>query len=560
MGSIGDRVGRYEVLDPLSAGGVGEVYVCRATGALGFERLFAVKVLRAEAHDRVSSRAAFIDEARIVSQVSHPNVAAVIDFGAEPDGRLYLVMEFVAGLTLAQLIRAGRPLSPGAVAHVLAEIAHGLAAAHSARDPQGARLGVVHRDISPQNVMLGFSGEVKIIDFGIALTRDRLTPDTVDGGIKGKPRYMAPEQLDGSTVDHRCDLFALGVVGFELLTRTHLFSGRSMTEILRAVDRCQVDPGRLTTAEVPAALSAIVLRCLRRAPEERFQTAEDLARALEEAAHALERRPVRPLLRELLAEDGAAFEQRVRAWQRRSTEVVPARAEGESTVDQHPPDELRTRAPDEPSTTQPSPTRVPRHARAPWAPVVAVAIVAVASAAGWAAYERVVPRVALVTEPARDAAATSAAATPTNGAPRGATVAQTPSSTSADPRGPVVELPSTPEDHDAPAQRADAARSRAAPRGARTPRDRSPGAAAPADARSAATAPAMPRGSVRALAHPWAYVTIDGDAPRPTPVRVELDVGSHTVVFVDPVDRAVRYRAELEVAAGQEVVVRAPGR
>ena len=204
--------GDTEILARLSTGGMGEVLLGRRHGALGFEKLCAVKTIRGDLTSRADFRAMFLDEARLVARLDHPSIAQVYDFGEE-GSTLYLAMEYVPGVPLSQLLKAGRaPFPPSIAARMIADVLRGLHYAHEVTDVSGQPLGVVHRDVSPQNIILTFEGRMKILDFGIAITKDREAPDTAVGVLKGKPSYMAPEHLRGGAVDRRADVFSASVV------------------------------------------------------------------------------------------------------------------------------------------------------------------------------------------------------------------------------------------------------------------------------------------------------------------------------------------------------------
>lgn len=279
------RFGAYEVIRPLSSGGMGSVYVGARAGVHGFRKKVAIKTLRLELAESEASRTAFHDEAHLLSRIDHPNIGQVYDYG-EQDGVLYLVMELVDGVSLSQVLTAHGRLPPRAAVQVMAQVARALHAAHSAVGDDGHTLGVVHRDVSPQNILLTAGGAVKLIDFGIALARDRLTPTTVDA-IKGKPAYMAPEQLMSEPLDARCDVFAAAVVLHEMLTGTALFARDTFHETVTAVLHTTPHPVSRTVPELPEALDRLVLHGLERDPKNRVRSALDFAQALEDLAQSL---------------------------------------------------------------------------------------------------------------------------------------------------------------------------------------------------------------------------------------------------------------------------------
>ncbi len=227
----------------------------------------------------------FFDEARIGALLDHPNIVRVIEVGQDDDG-YFLVMEPVQGKPLSKVLRraagAKRPLGHAQAAFIVGQAANGLGYAHALTDASGAPLNIVHRDISPQNILVSFGGAVKVIDFGVASALGRIT-ETIPGGLKGKIEYMSPEQASGDIADRRSDIFALGVVLWETLSGRRLFRRRTELETMRAiVDEPIPRPPR--AASVPPRLEDIVMRALEREPEERFQDAHEMALLLQQHA------------------------------------------------------------------------------------------------------------------------------------------------------------------------------------------------------------------------------------------------------------------------------------
>ncbi len=276
------RFGNYEILFELKSGGMGAVLLGRRRGPGAFEQLVAIKTIRPEYAQTAAVRAMFLDEAAILARLGHPGVATVHDFGEE-GGTLYMVMEYVAGIALRDL----HQVPPIVAARAIADAARGLHAAHEARDPAGHPLGLVHRDISPDNLMLGYDGHVKVIDFGIALVKNRQAPVTEFGTVKGKPPYMSPEQVKNEPMDRRSDVFSLGVVTWELLTGQALFDGDSIYAIAYAVENQEiVPPSRVLGSPLPTGLDAAVMAALARDPEQRTPTAAAFAEALDGVVQA----------------------------------------------------------------------------------------------------------------------------------------------------------------------------------------------------------------------------------------------------------------------------------
>ncbi|MEM9488208.1 MAG: serine/threonine-protein kinase, partial [Myxococcota bacterium] len=271
------KLGDYEILRDLESGGMGTVSLARKRGAGGFEKLFAIKVMRRELRELDAVRQMFLDEAQLLARIAHSAVAQVYDFG-EHDGSLYLVMEYVEGVNVRDLIDCAPP--PAVSARVVAAACRGLHAAHELSDLAGTPMNVVHRDVSPENLMLTFDGRVKVLDFGIALMRDRRAPATEFGAIKGKPPYLAPEQVTNQTIDRRTDVFAAGIVLHELITGEPVFRGDSVFAVARAIELAPIAPPSQLRGALPDGLDQAVLRALARAPDDRYPTALAMAEEL----------------------------------------------------------------------------------------------------------------------------------------------------------------------------------------------------------------------------------------------------------------------------------------
>lgn len=278
----GTTIGRYCLLQRLATGGMAELYLACAEGLAGFQRLVVVKhVLPHLARDPDFVKL-FLNEARIAATLAHPNIVQVTDIG-EAGGDYFYVMEFVHGRNARELLREGAqregiPLDV-AVTIVLGA-AEALAHTHAAADVSGARLGLIHRDVSPANLLVSYEGGVKLTDFGIAKASEQ-NNDTIGGAMKGKVGYMSPEQCRGGKVDQRSDIFALGVVLFELSTCQRLFYGHNDFAVLNAVVAGEFDPPTERVPDYPPELEDIVMRALATAPEERYQTAEAFRDALQ---------------------------------------------------------------------------------------------------------------------------------------------------------------------------------------------------------------------------------------------------------------------------------------
>src|SRR5262245_25769333 len=255
-------ISAFEILTKLSSGGMGDVLLARRHGAHGFEKLLAVKTIRGDLARRPDIRAMFLDEARLVARLDHPAIANVYDFGEE-DGTLYLAMEYVAGIALNKLLVKRQAALPPVVAlRIAAEVCRGIHAAHELTDLEGKNLGVVHRDLSPGNLILTFDGHMKILDFGIAYLHNRESPDTQVGELKGKPSYMAPEQLRAERVDRRSDLYSLSVVLHEMLTGRKLFTKNNVVATVLAVERGDVPKPSELHSVLPKELDPIIMKGL----------------------------------------------------------------------------------------------------------------------------------------------------------------------------------------------------------------------------------------------------------------------------------------------------------
>jgi len=279
----GSRLGDSELLLRIGRGGMATVWVARERAQRGEEdRLVAVKAMLPELAEEAEFVRMFLDEVRLVRAIRHPNVVIVYDVG-EHEGIMWMSMEWVEGESLHTLIaEAGkrRAIPPEMAVKVIADAAAGLHAAHELKDEQGTLRGVVHRDISPHNILIGTNGVVKLVDFGVAKAIGRVSEATRAGQLKGKFGYMSPEQARGKPIDRRSDVFALGIVLFELTTSRRLFRGDSDIETLKLVISSRIPRPTSFDPTYPPELERIVMKALDRDPLQRYQTALDFERDL----------------------------------------------------------------------------------------------------------------------------------------------------------------------------------------------------------------------------------------------------------------------------------------
>ena len=290
-GAAPARLGRYELLARLAAGGMGEIFLARLEGAAGFEKLFVIKRILPHLADDERFRAMLISEARIASMMAHANICQVYELG-ETGGQLYIAMEYLEGVTLLPLLRKllkqGSALDLGFVAGVIQQATDALHYAHELRERGGDTLGIVHRDVTPTNLFLTDTGVVKVLDFGIAKVKD-VSASTQAGTVKGKYAYMAPEQLRGAEVDRRADVFALGVVVYEMLALRRLFQRKTDYLTFRAVLEQPIMDVRRYRPSCPDALAAALIRALDRDPASRFDTARQFGTAVVDAVASVQR-------------------------------------------------------------------------------------------------------------------------------------------------------------------------------------------------------------------------------------------------------------------------------
>jgi serine/threonine protein kinase len=306
-------IGRYAIFDRIAAGGMASVHVGRLLGEAGFFRTVAIKRLHAQFALDPDFVAMFLDEARICARIRHQNVVPTLDVVAR-DGELFLVMEYVEGESVSQLLaaskRKGQTPPPSVVASIICGVLHGLHAAHEAKSDKGEPLGIVHRDVSPQNVLVGTDGIARVLDFGVAKAVGRLHT-TRDGAVKGKLAYMAPEQIQGDLVSVRTDVFAASVVLWEALTGQRLFQAEHEARRMHMILHEPLRSPRELTPEVSPELDSVVMRGLERKSDARYSSALEMAEALERAVPPATPRVVGAWVRSLSAENLASRAERV---------------------------------------------------------------------------------------------------------------------------------------------------------------------------------------------------------------------------------------------------------
>jgi serine/threonine protein kinase len=305
--TAGQVLGRYELLLPIAKGGMASVWAARLRGTRGFQKMVAIKTMLPGLVDDLHFERMFLDEASLASQVRHPHVIEILDLG-EVDRILYLVMEWVDGepLNIIMKYAATRGGIPLAIAvSITAQTCRGLHAAHELRDENGTLVGLVHRDVSPQNVLLTYEGVVKVVDFGVAKATSRASNETEAGQLKGKIAYMSPEQLRGERIDRRTDVFAVGILLYMMTTGTHPFRGDDQGKTIRRIssDEPVTAPSSIVPG-YPAGLEAVVMQALAKDASKRYPTANDmligLTRALPPSMRASTDEEVAEFLRALL--------------------------------------------------------------------------------------------------------------------------------------------------------------------------------------------------------------------------------------------------------------------
>src|SRR6478735_5201058 len=281
-----ERLGRYSVLKHLASGGMADVLLGRTEGIEGFERHVVLKRIKAEHARDQRFISMFLDEARVAANLHHQNIVQVYDIG-EAAGEYFFAMEYIHGEDLRRVLSAvsksGKHMPLGHVCGILSAAAAGLHHAHERKGNDKKPMNIVHRDVSPSNILIGYDGSVKVVDFGIAKAAMRQV-ETRSGSLKGKVSYMSPEQCKGDSIDRRSDVYALGVLLYELSTTTRLFKGDNDYLVMDAIVNGKVPLPRVRRSDLPNDLSMIIMRALSVDPARRYQTADELRIALDQFA------------------------------------------------------------------------------------------------------------------------------------------------------------------------------------------------------------------------------------------------------------------------------------
>jgi len=279
---IGAQVGRYTVVRPLASGGMAELFIAKQEAMGGFEKQVVLKLLQPRYAENPRVVTMFLDEARLAAKLNHPSIVHLYDV-AEDGGLKYIAMEYIHGETIADIVKRGLavnnylPLEHAV--HIVRQTAAGLGYAHERREPDGHVLRIVHRDVSPTNILASFEGQTKIVDFGIARAQDELREES--GSRPGKASYMSPEQVRGEPADYRSDIFSLGIILYELTLCQRLYRGAPELIMRKIVDE-SVTPPTAINRDYPPTLELIVMKALEKRPEDRYQSAEEMSHDLEE--------------------------------------------------------------------------------------------------------------------------------------------------------------------------------------------------------------------------------------------------------------------------------------
>ncbi|MGD9301497.1 MAG: protein kinase [Desulfobacterales bacterium] len=286
------QFGKYQLLDKIAVGGMAELFRAKLTGAQGFEKLIVIKKILPNLSGEQNLVTAFIDEAKLAALLHHENIIQIYDFGSMDD-QYFIAMEYLFGKDLRTITRMARKkdlaLGMENILYIISRLCAGLDYSHNLKDLQGKPLNIIHRDINPQNILITYEGQVKIIDFGIAKAASHNT-QTRENLIKGKLAYMSPEQANGQRIDHRSDIFSTGIILYELLAARRMFTGETM-HVLSLVREAQYDPPEEVIPDLPSKLNAILRQALAKDPEDRYKNAGEMLADIEEYMYELSLRP-----------------------------------------------------------------------------------------------------------------------------------------------------------------------------------------------------------------------------------------------------------------------------
>lgn len=546
------RFGKYTLIGKLGHGGMAEVLLAVVGGLRGFRKLTVIKRLHAHLGIESGFIDMFLDEARLAAQLDHPNCVQTLELG-EVDGQHFLSMEYLDGQGLERLLRSsaqsGVLLPPALMVRIIADALDGLAYAHDLVGFDGRPLGVVHRDISPQNLFVTYAGVVKLLDFGIAKAETNLV-ETRTGVIKGKYAYIAPEQAMAQKVDGRADLWSMGVVLWECLTSRRLFKSTNELATLQETLRGHIQPPSVHHPEVPPELDAIVMRSLSRPVDQRFQSASEfrleLERWLGTQPKAPTRRSIAALMQERFEEVQALQKERLQAClasldpgaeARTATPTLDSFANMTPSSARKITGEIPAFTPTPgvpaaatPTTPAPVETRAKTQRDIPWRSIVVVLLITLVAAAGlflWrpGAVPHTPPMAPTARTPAVEEPPRAAAATP----PMEAIVITAPATEPPSPAEPPTAI-SPPTEGTSARDRTSRSRPTREARAGRAPHAE----AAPVPHAASPSAEEQSTGFLSLVTSPWTHVSLGGRDLGTTPlVRVPLPIGHHVLRLVN---------------------------
>lgn len=329
------RFGKYLLLDKLAMGGMAEVFRAKLIGEKGFEKPVVLKRMLPHLLDQEEMVGSFIDEARLASFLKHKNIIDIYDFGEE-SGTFFIAMEYLFGKDLQQVIKRSdetdHPLDIEIALYIVLRVCEGLAYAHKLKNFEGNQLNIIHRDVSPHNIFVTYEGQVKLLDFGIAKAASK-SSKTQTGIIKGKAAYMSPEQAEGDIIDHRSDIFALGIILYELVTHKKMFEGDTF-RVLSKVVQAEYEPPENIIDSLPDKLYDIIHKSLKKSPEDRYQSCEEMGGDLESCMIACNYHPGSKKLSGYMQ---ALFEGQFDAEERQMAEAMTREVDSGSQTNGHTP-------------------------------------------------------------------------------------------------------------------------------------------------------------------------------------------------------------------------------